>query len=128
MTGTPFSKRHPTVALAEQIAAEDSGIAAKDSTDASKAFRQSARPAAELYAEALSIRKEFDFGGRWLGVFAGLVVGIKFFSLFLPKRRQGYEPEAGPCVACGRCYAYCPKEMLRLKKGVRKEVAAPTPK
>lgn len=122
MTGTPFSKRHPTVALAEQFASEEAGKTAKDSTDATKAFRQSARPAVELYAEALAIRKNFDFGGRWLGVFAGLVVGIKFFSLFLPKRRRGYEPEPGPCVACGRCYAYCPKEIARLKLSGRKTV------
>ncbi len=119
----PLSQKHPVVSLAEQIAAEDSD---KDfvPTDATKAFRQTGKPSSELFAEALRIRKQFETGSLLFGGFAGLVLGIKLIALRLPPNRTIFEPDRSLCVACGRCYTYCPKEIGRVKK-LEKSKAGP---
>ena len=112
---TPLSKLNNTVALAEQVAAEDAGKTVEP-TDASKAFRQLGKPSSELMAQAWAIRRKFVFGGWLFGLFSGTVLGIKLLTLSLPQARKDYEPDAANCVACGRCYTYCPREISRVKK------------
>ena len=111
----PFSRMHYTVSLAERIAAEDAGNV-QGETDESKAFRQTGKPNEELYADALRARGWFANGGWWFGAFVGLVFGVKLISLWRPQRHVIYEPDPANCVACGRCYVYCPKELVRLKR------------
>jgi len=117
----PFSKVHPTVALAERVAGEDAGTL-KGTTDASAAFRLTGRPVAELTAQALKIRGEFVVGCRWLGGFAALVFGLKLLSLKLANLRTIYDPDPADCVSCGRCFKYCPREIARVKKAGPKPV------
>jgi NosR/NirI family nitrous oxide reductase transcriptional regulator len=138
-----MSQVHPTVRLAERIAAEEAGKIVEvaetavpatavastipDTPEetmrlASKAFRQSGRPIPELLEEALRIRHRFVLDGWIFGAFVGLVLGAKLISLAIPQPRNIYEPNRANCVACGRCYSYCPKELARVKKLQRKEV------
>ncbi|MCX7826300.1 MAG: 4Fe-4S binding protein [Verrucomicrobiae bacterium] len=111
----PFSRMHFTVSLAERIAAEDAGKV-RGETEESQAFRQTGKPTEELYSDALRVRGWFATGGWWFGAFVGLVLGAKLISLWRPQRRLIYEPDPARCVACGRCYVYCPKELVRLKR------------
>jgi ferredoxin len=111
----PFSRMHFTVSLAERIAAEDTGKV-QGETEESKAFRQTGKPTEELYADALRARGWFAKGGWWFGAFVGLVFSAKLISLWRPQRHLIYEPDPANCVACGRCYVYCPKEVVRLKR------------
>lgn len=111
----PMSWMNPTVALAERVAAEDAGEF-KETNDASQAFRQSGRPTSELYAEALGIRRDFVLGGWILGGLVGFVVGAKLLGLAIPREQRVYDPDPASCLACGRCYGYCPKEISRMKR------------
>jgi ferredoxin len=122
----PLSKKHPTVALAESIAAED---AAKQAglTDATRAFRQRGTPSADLMRHALEIRARFQTGGWLLGGFIGLVFALKLAGLVWPSTYATYEPDRADCVACGRCFTYCPKEISRQKKAQRSAAPAATP-
>lgn len=106
---------HPQVRLAQRIALEENGQI-EGTTDASDAFRTTGRPSSELYAEAAQIRGRFDIGGALLGAFIGLVIGGKLLALSVKRRRVDYEADPASCLACGRCYAYCPKEHERLKQ------------
>jgi ferredoxin len=115
----PFSKVHPTVALAERVAGEDAGKLV-GTTDASSAFRQTGRPVAELTAQALKIRAEFALGCKIFGGFLGLALGLKLLSLSLSNPRTVYDPDAADCVSCGRCFKFCPREIARVKKAERK--------
>ena len=108
-----LAQAHPQVRLAQRIYLEENDPAA-GTTDASDAFRATGRPNAELYAEAAQIRGRFAIGGALLGGFIGLVIGGKLLSLSVKRRRTDYEADPASCVACGRCYAYCPKEHERL--------------
>ncbi|MCX6910042.1 MAG: 4Fe-4S binding protein [Verrucomicrobia bacterium] len=122
----PFSQMHATVNLAEQVAAEDAGKL-KEPTDASKAFRQTGQPVEELYAEALRVRGRFAVGSVLFGAFVGLVFGVTLISVSEPHERSVYDPDPADCVSCGRCYVYCPKEIVRVKRIQSKNVIPLTP-
>lgn len=83
---------------------------------ASRAFRSSGRLTRELHSEALDIRREFRTGGRFLGAFIGLVIGMKLLLTSIKRTRTDYEADRGMCLACGRCFEYCPIERRRLKE------------
>lgn len=108
-----LSRLHPTVSLAEEILLENSGKSTEMS-DATKAFRASGKPSEELFAEARSIQIQFRRGGWVLGAFVGLVLFLKIIGLFVRQRQKEYDVDKGACFSCGRCFAYCPYEQVRL--------------
>jgi len=113
--GDPLSRMHATVRLADRVYLEEAGQA-EGTTDASSAFRATGRELKELYAEAASIQSEFNIGGWAVGGFVGLVIGSKLIRHSLWRRRADYQPDRAGCVACGRCFEYCPREHVRLNK------------
>ena len=114
---TPLAHLHPRVQLAERMQREtrtqDMGQP-MEPVDATTAFRNTGRPVEELYAEALGLRGQFGTFGLWLGAWMGLVIGAKLISLSIRRRRTDYQPDRANCVACGRCFWYCPVEQVRL--------------
>jgi NosR/NirI family nitrous oxide reductase transcriptional regulator len=109
------SQAHETVRLAKQIYLEEAGQT-EEITDASTAFRATGQHIEELYKQASNIRARFEIGGWVLGGFIGLVIGLKLIGLSVWRQRTDYEADRASCLACGRCYKYCPKEHVRLKK------------
>lgn len=105
---------HPQVRLAQRVHQEENGQI-EGTTDASDAFRATGRPSQELYAEATHLRDRFGIGGALFGAFVGFVIGGKLLSLSIKRRRTDYEADPASCLACGRCYEYCPKEHERSK-------------
>ncbi|MGA2064212.1 MAG: 4Fe-4S binding protein [Thermoguttaceae bacterium] len=108
----PLASVHPTVQLAERVWLESRGQV-EGSTEASEAFRNSGRPSAALYAEARNLSHRIGLAGGGLGAWVGLVLGLKLIHLAIRRRRTGYQPERSRCVACGRCFWYCPCEQAR---------------
>ncbi|NIP22360.1 MAG: 4Fe-4S binding protein [Phycisphaerae bacterium] len=108
------SRMHATVRLADRIYLEDTGQV-KDTTDASSAFRATGRQTKQLYDEALDIQAGFGRGGWFFGGFVGLVIALKLIGLSLRRQRIDYEAERAGCLACGRCFEYCPKEHVKRK-------------
>lgn len=111
----PLSKFHPTVNLAEQIAAEEAARTV-DTADATKAFRATGKPIPELNLQALEIRHGFVLGSWLLGAFIGFALGVKGVALAWGSPQTAYDPDTANCLACGRCYTYCPKEIMRVKQ------------
>ena len=109
-----MSRMHERVRLAERIYLEDAGKV-EDVTDASTAFRATGQQTKELYAEASKIRDDFGLGGWLVGGFVGLVIGLKLIGLTVRRQRVDYEADRAGCLACGRCFEYCPQERLMLK-------------
>jgi ferredoxin len=98
--------------LAEQVWAEDAGL--RNSQDlASEAFRATEQPSMALHDAAVGQRRKYRLGGMVAGSLFGLVVGLKLIGLATRPRRRNYEPDRGACLACGRCFQYCPKEQSR---------------
>ncbi len=109
------SRAHETVRLAERIYAEEAGEV-EGTTDASAAFRATGKKIPDLYKEASDIRAEFGLGGWIFGGFVGMVIGLKLIGLSVWRRRKDYEANRASCLACGRCFEYCPREHVRLKE------------
>ena len=105
----PLSRLHPRVRLAERIAGEELGRYNGTTID-SETFREGDTPDRELFAEAVGLKAGYGRGGRWLGAFIGLVIGLKLIGVSVLRRRDGYEPDCGTCLSCGRCFKYCPVE------------------
>jgi NosR/NirI family nitrous oxide reductase transcriptional regulator len=112
---TVASRMHATVRLAERVRMEETGKV-EGTTDASDAFRATGTETADLYEEASNIRKRFGLGGWIFGGFMGLVIGLKLIGVSVWRQRQDYEADRASCLACGRCFEYCPREHLRRKK------------
>ncbi len=108
------SRVHATVRLADRIYLEENGRA-EGTTDASDAFRTTGKDIKELYAEALDIQARFRLGGWLAGGFVGLVIALKLIGLSLRRHRADYEADRAGCLACGRCFEYCPKEHAKRK-------------
>jgi len=109
------SRLHATVRLAERIYLEEAGKV-EGTTDASDAFRATGKEVKELYDEASNIRARFGLGGWFWGGFVGLVIGLKLIVVSIRRQRIDYQPDKAACLSCGRCFQYCPKEQVRLKK------------
>jgi NAD-dependent dihydropyrimidine dehydrogenase PreA subunit len=109
------ARAHETVRLAERIHVEETGEVT-DTTDASAAFRATGKEIEELYADASNIRVRFGLGGWFFGGFIGLMIGLKLIGLSVWRQRRDYEADRAGCLACGRCFEYCPREHVRLEK------------
>jgi len=110
----PLSRMHADVRLAERIYLEDTG-AVLDTVDESDAFRATGTPIEQLYADVDIIRGKFTTGGWLLGGFLGLVLGAKLIRLSVYRRRSDYQAHRAYCLACGRCYEYCPVHQEKIK-------------
>ena len=71
---------------------------------------QMGTPYSEVYRQALTRIELFQTAGGWLGVWIGTVIGVKLVFLMLRRRRTDYEVDPARCVACGRCFWYCPNQ------------------
>ena len=114
LTGQAMVRKHPRVNLAERIHFEEAGQVA-GTTDASAAYRGTGKPLEELFDEATAIRARYIKAGRWCGGWIGLVIAGKLIALAMKRRRKDYEADQMRCVACARCYIYCPQEHLRIQ-------------
>ncbi|MBW8015764.1 MAG: 4Fe-4S binding protein [Planctomycetes bacterium] len=101
------------VRLADRIFMEDAGTV-EGTIDASLAFRASGAKVEDLYSDADAIKAKFKTGGFFFGGFVALVIGLKLILLSIRFKREDYIASRAGCLACGRCYSYCPREHVRL--------------
>ena len=78
-----------------------------------QAFEQTHRPAQELYVEASAVTHRILWACRLAGAFVGLVIGLKLVAACVSRRRKEYVADRAACLACGRCFDYCPVERAR---------------
>jgi len=102
-----LSRGNATVRLADRIYLEETGVEV-DTTDASAAFRSTGESIESLYERVKAIQSQFAIGSVLCGVFIGMVIGIKLILESIRFRRGEYQANKGGCLACGRCYEYCP--------------------
>jgi ferredoxin len=112
--GAPASRLHPTVSLADSLVraqgtAPKFGVLSPDEL----ALERARQTPQEILTEAVAIRRKVVTGGWIFGAWVGLVIGVKLISLSVRRRRTDYEPDRGDCVACARCFEYCPNELVR---------------
>jgi polyferredoxin len=110
--GKPLAQFHEDSELTRQLAAEDEGAAA---TVLTVAFRNGPRSRSELAEDLAAREARLSRGGRWVGAFIGLVVGLRLISLRVRWKHDDYEPDRADCVSCARCFRSCPRQRMREK-------------
>lgn len=104
-----FAQVHPTVAMAKQIQAEETGTVTTTTLD-SREFRKTGTTLEQLYTEERLIRKRFNYGGYLLGLFLGIIFSIKLLFKCVRHYRASYTIDHVNCYNCARCYSYCPQD------------------
>lgn len=114
LSSMSFSNLHPRIQLAERVMLESNGLV-EGTTLASRTFHESGELKADLLLEVNSIRDKFKVGTILLGIFMGLVIGLKGIGTFFKRSQVDYESNRTDCFSCGRCFPYCPDEHERQK-------------
>jgi ferredoxin len=91
--------------LEEEKWVETSGASAE-----TRGLVQIGTPSSEVYQRAVDVSTMLRLAGIGLGCWIGLVIGIKWITLTLRRRRTDYEVDPARCFACGRCFWYCPNQ------------------
>lgn len=71
----------------------------------------------ELTRKNESIQAGFKLYSTMAGAVIGLVIGLALIGLSLKRTRSQYEIDHAGCVACGRCFNYCPQNKDGLESG-----------
>jgi len=103
----------PQVRLARWVHSQNIDPNNKFATDAVTAFRNTGATEASLYDLAAKRLQTFALASTLFGLWVGLVFGLKWIQLATRPSRQEYLPDPRRCVACGRCFWYCPEEQVR---------------
>lgn len=120
----PAAGLNPEVALARNLAAQaDTPPPLVPMTPEEHALSRAHLDPAKVLQRGAELERQVRVGGWIFGAWLGLVIGGKLLSLALHRNRKDYEPDRGACVACARCFDYCPQELAR--KGILPATARP---
>ena len=80
-----------------------------------EAFHEMGRSMDELEASVANVRDSFYKWSWFAGALFGFVLGCKLTRLSVKRTRKTYEIEPSACVACGKCFDYCPQNIFKKK-------------
>ena len=80
-----------------------------------EAFYSQGRTLEDLISSYEEVQKDFRLYGTLAGMLIGLVIGVKLVRLSLKRGRKQYEIAHSRCVACGKCFSYCPQNQVKAK-------------
>ena len=76
-----------------------------------EAFHEMGRSMADLEVSVVAIRRQYHHWAWFAGALMGFVFGCKLIRLSVKRTRKTYEIEPSACVACGKCFDYCPQNI-----------------
>ncbi len=76
-----------------------------------EAFHEMGRSMKDLEASVVSVRESYNRWAWLTGALIGFVLGCKLIRLSVKRTRRTYEIEPSVCVACGKCFEYCPQNI-----------------
>lgn len=108
LAGPVMARSNRTVKLAAAAYAEDRTVLAEEPRLTADRIEQLRRND-ELYAEAHDVVGSFRVGGALFWGFSVALVSLGLFTPRRPSRPRIYEPDQAYCLACARCFSYCPE-------------------
>lgn len=79
-----------------------------------EAFYGQGRSLEELTQTYEQIQADFRLYATWAGALIGVLLSSVLINLSVKRTRKQYEIDRASCIACGKCFSYCPQN----KKGV----------
>ncbi len=76
-----------------------------------EAFYSQGRTLEDLIHSVEQVQAAFLLYATLAGLMIGLVIGVKLVRLSLKRGRKQYEINHARCVACGKCFSYCPQNL-----------------
>lgn len=76
-----------------------------------EAFHEMGRSMEELETSVVSVRENYSRWSWFAGGLIGFLLGCKLIRLSVKRTRNNYEIEPSACVACGKCFDYCPQNI-----------------
>ena len=76
-----------------------------------EAFHEMGRSMEDLEASVVSVREAYRHWAWLAGALIGFVLGCKLIRLSVKRTRKTYEIDPSACVACGKCFDYCPQNI-----------------
>jgi ferredoxin len=121
----PAARLNPTVALADFHLQQQSPDARTNLTAVEQvALGRAQKESTELLPAAVSARHRFTLAGALFGAWIALVASVKQLGFSFWRKQTDYEPDRARCLACARCFRYCPQERVRLGLMPAEEAAA----
>jgi NAD-dependent dihydropyrimidine dehydrogenase PreA subunit len=109
-----LSRMNKDVRLYDQVMAHEANPQARNmlslELEAFYGKDQSIEDLTELYQK---IQAEFRLYSTIAGGLIGLVFGLTLISLSVKRTRKEYEIDDAECVACARCFKYCPQNIRK---------------
>jgi formate hydrogenlyase subunit 6/NADH:ubiquinone oxidoreductase subunit I len=68
---------------------------------------------AALEAEVTEVRHQYAVYAHLAGALIGFVIGLKLLRLSVKRSRKTYEIDTARCTMCGRCFSYCPQNIVK---------------
>lgn len=107
----PLSRFHYDILLAERLLAERDGLVEPRGTFAeTRAWMERHEDDQVAFDRAATTYRSLSWGTMIAGGWIGLVLAGHTVRLTVRRRREAYEVDPSRCVACGRCFWYCPNE------------------
>ena len=106
-----LSNAHREVRLYHMIMAHEANPDGELTLEA-EAFYSQGRTIEDLTASYQQVQDDFKVYGTMAGTLIGLVVGLKLINLSLKRTRKEYEIDYSNCIACGKCFDYCPQNKI----------------
>lgn len=74
-----------------------------------EAFYGQGRTLDDLTEKYQKVQADFAFYATIAGALIGLVLGLTLINLSVKRTRKQYRIDPAACVACGKCFSYCPQ-------------------
>jgi ferredoxin len=120
MSAEGLSRAHKDVRLYDMVVAYEAEDAPETIPLEVEGFYMRNGTLDELTVVKDSIVAEYRTYGTWAGALMGMVLAIALIRFSVKRRRETYEIDNAACVACGRCFEYCPQNREIGKSDIEK--------
>lgn len=120
MSAESLSRAHKDVRLYDMVVAYEAEDAPETIPLEVEGFYMRNGTLDELTVVKDSIVAEYRTYGTWAGALMGMVLAIALIRFSVKRRRETYEIDNAACVACGRCFEYCPQNREIEKSDIEK--------
>lgn len=114
-----LSRAHKEVRLYDMVVEYEAQDAPDTIPLEVEGFYVKGRTVEELTQSRDAVVAEYRTYATWAGALMGMVLAVALIRFSVKRRRDTYQIDQSACVACGRCFEYCPQNRKEIN-GIEK--------